>query len=745
MSSSPSSSPRTTSSLAAALRSALHIDRSKVGLDVGLRAALGVGLTLVVGYASGHTLAGVTASIGALSGGFASHQGTYRSRAAVVMVATLAMAGAAFVGATVGHLLGADIVIAGFLGFCAGMLVALGAPAMVIGIQAVVGLVVFSQFQFHPAQAASSAGFIVLGGALQAVLVALLWPLRRFPAERRTLGDAYAQLAGYARQAESDPSALPAPDALAPLEALMRDPQPFGGDVLAAHQALAGQADRIRLELVAVLRARERLEAYGGDREAEALSRVFRVTAATLAALSEAIRGGERPPDWDPDANGFSDAVRALRGPTAPSGAPPEPGTWLAAAVAAAKKRTEALAGEVRAATRIAALLGPGRPDRDALHQAGIGAGTEARHPSSREWVSERLEILRSNLDTSSQALRHATRLSVTLAAAVALSHAFSMAHFYWLPMTTVVVLRPDFASTFTRGVARVIGTLIGAGLVTVIVALTHPSEGWLIAIVICLCFAATSLILANYAIFSVFVASLVVTLLAFSGQPEVAAAGDRSFYTVVGAALALIAYALWPTWAASSLRGALADLVEAEARYGGLVLAAWIYPDQSGPGRLSDARLKARLARTNAEAMVTRWLSEPEFRLAPNYHSGHAPDPGLRPEAVLGFMAAMRSCVRALLSLQVGSPGRPPGHPELISLAAQLQGAFDAMTRRLRGEPGPHELADLRSTQLELDPGAGPEALVLAAETDQLVNAVNTMGHWIGLEPAYEEPGPVG
>ena len=37
----------------------------------------------------------------------------------------------------------------------------------------------------------------------------------------------------------------------------------------------------------------------------------------------------------------------------------------------------------------------------------------------------------------------------------------------YWVPLTVLVVLRPDFASTFQRAIMRVVGTVIGLLLAT--------------------------------------------------------------------------------------------------------------------------------------------------------------------------------------------------------------------------------------------------------------------------------------
>ena len=723
--------------LGEATRGAVRIDRSKVAPDVGLRAALGVGLVLVVGRVTGHTVAGVTATIGALSAGMASHQGTYRSRAAIVMAATVGMALSAFVGSLVGHLLGADMVVTGLIGFCAGMLVSLGPAGSVVGIQAVVGLVVFSQFDFPVAVSARNAGLVLLGGAVQTLLVVVLWPLRRFPAERRALGAAFARLAEYCRSGPAGAEPLLDPAAFEPIGAMLRDSQPFGGAETAAHRALAGQAERIRLEVVALVRARERLVDCAGSREVAAMDDIFAAAAATLDRISRAVRDAQVPAEWLAGRNRFEAGLADLRVAAGKARAGGDLNRQLA--VEEALRRSEALAGQLRTVVRTAAV--PAGGDPSTLENVAL-SGRLAAHParrSGRDWMRERGATLRSNLTLSSQAFRHAARMAVTLAVAVAVSHAFDLGHSYWLPMTAMLVLRPDFSSTVTRGMSRVAGTLVGAGLVTLALAAARPGPDWLIGIVIALCFAATTLVLANYAVFSVCIASLVVTLLAFLGEPELATAGDRSIYTVLGAVLALIAYAAWPTWEATSLPDTLAELASTEGRYASEVLAAWADPAGADRASLQRSRLSARLARSNAEAAVTRWLAEPP---------GRAVGPHLGRDAVLGYMAAVRSLVQAVLSLHAELPARG-GYPEAAVLAGEVGQALGSVAASVRGTPEAATLPPLRSEQLALTSGLGlgdsdgqPDrpaadgsALVLAGETDLLVNSVNTLAHLVGLE----------
>jgi uncharacterized membrane protein YccC len=532
------------------------------------------------------------------------------------------------------------------------------------------------------------------------VLVMVSWPLRRFPVERRALGSAFAMLAEFCRNAPAQEVPLLPADALAPLEPLVRDAQPFGGDEGLARQVMAGQADRIRLELVALARARQRTDDAAAKSE---LDRLLRAAGEALDEVATAVRDDTVPRRFVAAREEFEAALARLRAD---------------GVVGEVVDRAEALAGQIRSAMRGAAALAGG----DAAAIENLALALEAPAVPARRrfsaWLKERLATLRANLAWSSQAFRHALRLSVAVAVADLVSRAFPLAHHYWLPMTTMLVLRPDFGSTVTRGLSRVLGTLIGAGVVTLILAGLRPSPDALAVIVVVLVFPAVSLVLANYALFSVLIASIVVALLAFIGEPDAATAGDRATYTAVGALVALAAYLLWPTWERARLPEVLAGLVEVEGTYASRVLHAWEEPERADRALLQQARLDARLARTNAEASVTRWLSEPEG--SPN---------GLSRREVLGFMTAVRTCVQAILVLHAALPEAGPGNPGAEHLGVHVEMAARAVARRLRDPSAPLAVPPLRREQLRLaaQPGVPP---ALAGETDLLVNAVNTLVH---------------
>src|SRR5439155_13401684 len=129
------------------------------------------------------------------------------------------------------------------------------------------------------------------------------------------------------------------------------------------------------------------------------------------------------------------------------------------------------------------------------------------------------------------------------------------------IPMTALLVLRPEFHDTLTRGLARMTGTVTGAGVATLIVHYAAPGPGALMILVLVFVWGCYALFRTNYAIFTVCLTAYVVFILMLSGVGEMTAAVTRAVYTIEGGVLALAVYAVWPTWAGDSVRGALAGM----------------------------------------------------------------------------------------------------------------------------------------------------------------------------------------
>ena len=297
--------------------------------------------------------------------------------------------------------------------------------------------------------------------------------------------------------------------------------------------------------------------------------------------------------------------------------------------------------------------------------------------------------------------------------------HLLPLEHAQWIALTVILVLRPDFASTFTRGVGRVAGTVVGAILASVIAAF-HPNDVAYIALAIVFAGFAFALFNVSYALFSVAITGYIVYLLALGGAPEHTSAIDRVVATLIGGFLALVAYALWPAWTHTRVADDLADLLDAQRRYLRSVLLAFveIEPDETA---IRAAQAAVWRARSNVNAAVDQMAGEP---VRPR---------GLRLRSVAGILAASRRIGIAALTLHA-RVARIAGAPhELIErFVRDLETAMRALVDALRdGEP-PAELPPLRpdlvALKRALQERGDPAVEVLFSETDLIVDSVETI-----------------
>jgi hypothetical protein len=158
------------------------------------------------------------------------------------------------------------------------------------------------------------------------------------------------------------------------------------------------------------------------------------------------------------------------------------------------------------------------------------------------------LRVLRKSLSPGTIPCRFAIRLSLTLAIGAGLSYYLRLPNGYWVPMTALLVIKPDFQQTISRGLARVGGTIIGAILATLLVTELRPNLLMLAVLIVLFAWMAYSIVLVNYGIFSACLTAYIVFLLAFAGLPARAVVWHRTMNTTLGGTLALLSYAtgLW-------------------------------------------------------------------------------------------------------------------------------------------------------------------------------------------------------
>jgi len=302
---------------------------------------------------------------------------------------------------------------------------------------------------------------------------------------------------------------------------------------------------------------------------------VMNAASDVLAMLAEGLDTGRAPTDTDAPLQRIAASARALRSQA----------TYAADGVqrtrAAVLAGVEALASQLRAAMESATHAITGDEEAVRLH-APQPPALRLRAPVS---------ILRANLTLRTAACRHAVRLACCFALADALGRTLDLPRGYWVPMTVAIVLKPDVAATFTHGLGRVAGTTVGLVLATGLVySVFGEIPGRIVLVGVCM-FVIRALGPANDGLLVIAVTALVVVLTSFAGARPEATIVARGIGTLIGGALALSAYAVWPTWERTQTPLILADLLDAYRHYVATIMAGDGDPRHGDPSTLETAR----------------------------------------------------------------------------------------------------------------------------------------------------------
>ena len=686
------------------LATLLKLKPRDVPYIVALRNTAAVTLPLAAGLATGHLSIGVGVAVGALNTMFSDQPGPYRLRMNRMLGASAAAGVSAFAGYTLGS---SDVLItlaALVWGFGGGMLVALGPEPGRIGLISMILLVVTAAFPGAPQTALGPALLFFSGGLLLTLFALAAWPLRRYNPERAALAQLCRGLAASARTRDDTTQAPPMTQAVTDVENLLHGSYRSRGVALEVFRVLAELVERIRLELLALGNLDE--HELHGELKAT-LPRLREYAARGLDAIAAGLQAGAAPLAASAALEGFDAALASLSAiDTELLDAHDRRALTIALAHA------HALGGQLRAAVRNAEFAGSRGELRLEAHDARLPRELRPRNA---------LAILRANLRLSSIACRHAIRCAVCLAIAVAGERALGISHGYWIPMTTAIVLKPDFAGTFSFGLLRVIGTLLGLALTTALLHFAFGGDWQRVALFALLCFGFRQLTTMHYGLGVMLLTGLIVVLLTFEGISPSETMAARALGTSLGSALALLAYIAWPTWERGRVRSALAEMIEAYQRYFLAVLA----DDQRVR---ADVRAATRAARTNAQASLDRLRSEP------------------RPERPLvalaeGIFANANRFLRAAMALEAARlhSGEVPARAHVAAFARHVDANLAAVAQALRARAPLDRDTSLRGEQRALtaelaSASASDAQRVLAAAwiegSDRITDSVNTLAH---------------
>ncbi|MEU1483816.1 FUSC family protein [Streptomyces sp. NPDC005752] len=648
-------------------RSGLEIERRRLEPLIAVRGAAGLALVVGVSLALFGPVIAAGSAFGAFQAAIATFQRSWRPRPVLALVSGASLAVSTFVGyVTVSHTL-LFLALLILWTFAAGMTWAAGPTGGIIAGSNVSIMLVTITLPTSVLDAAAHAGMMAFGGFVQAALI-VLFPVRRWGAQRDALADALAGVADYARRLRNDP--------VAPF-----DPVPL----MTARNAAAVTPRQAR---------RRPADLHGARGVAERLRPVL----ASLAdpALGVPAEGPERYWVWEilgAAGSLLDSAARAVR-----HGDPVQLDETALSVLKSPDTEVILTGPPRRAADRLVSLLadvveiaeGTGTDDRT----PGEPLVPHRRRPTLLRLVPVVYRSMRREMRRGSTILRHAVRVSAVAAAGYLLGSVLPFGHGYWAPMTAVMVMRPEFTQTYSRSVARFMGTVVGVAVATGIVQAAHPNAELSALLAVVSAGLMYLLMRTGYAVSQVCVSAYVVFLLGMAGDDWSQTVPERVVLTLIGGLLAMVAYAVYPAWETPRLRDRLAAWMVTDGRYAATVLDRYADPASRTLDDVRAALLTTREARVAwQEALETA-------RHEPVRHRGISRTSAADAQEALAQFGRVAMLMEAHLPAASATPV-----PEAAGLADVLRRATEEGAKAVRERRVP----DWGHVREALEPGGSP------------------------------------
>ncbi|BCL78229.1 membrane protein [Ktedonobacteria bacterium brp13] len=680
-----------------ALRKAIQIDVSNTTALRAVPSVIGFGIPMILAVATNHIEIGISIAGGAVTIGTVGLAEPQHTRKKTMLLACLGIAFSAFVGSITSRLPWLSVVVTGLWGFGAGILVAFDMSALVVGLQSVIALIILSHFMLDPVPAVLQASLMLVGALFQVLLTLIPIPGTEVSLERTALANVYTALADYAADPPNEQRSVQVRTALTNAQKII-----VRGNLNSPYGALLGtlfeQAERIRLDTLIFRRWRKQILALPGDymHHVTNLDNFLKAVAEQLYSIADELRHSRSFIKRRKSQYKLKESLAVLR-----KQIPVLEEAHNSQDLLPLLKYSELLRDHLHTVRKLAGSLNGGLQHirRLSLPKPNL----LQRHSAWR--------ILKANLTFRSAVFRHAVRMGFTLALATALYRVVPIPwpNGYWIPLTALLILRPDFNTTFSRGIARLIGTMLGALLTTLLVSLIAPTPFALAFFTIIAAYLGYSVLFVNYALFSLFFAVVVICLLSFVIPYPEELALDRTIDTVIGGLLALLIYVVWPTWERVQAPTYLSDLIEAVRHYCIAVLRSFIHT--SLDERLELYHREARLARSNVEALVMRSQLEPRAQR-------------IDIDLTQGIFSVCITIIDSTISLEAylqADPDHSP-MPELAPIADTLDEALWIISSIVREEDNIQAFPDVQQIVSELKSAQNLEAIKLSHVEDRSV-----------------------
>lgn len=236
------------------------------------------------------------------------------------------------------------------------------------------------------------------------------------------------------------------------------------------------------------------------------------------------------------------------------------------------------------------------------------------RIKDSQKFITQQdysFKILVENLGLQSPIFRHSLRLAITVLIGYFIGSIFQVQNGYWILLTIIVIMRPNYGLTKQRSKHRIIGTVIGAAIAAIIVMLTQNTivYGSLAVVSLVLAF---SFIQKNYKTSAIFITLNIVFVYALLQPDAFTVIQYRVLDTISGALLALIAnFFILPSWESMSVNNFIKSSIDANCKYLSEI-DKYYHNKASLPSSYKLSRKQAFISLGNLNAAFQRMAQDP-------------------------------------------------------------------------------------------------------------------------------------
>ena len=597
-----------------------ELQPGKPAIALGLRTALALCVPIILGVISDRISWGTTAALAALYVSIADVGGAYRDRAVVLFAAMIGVAVAMPLAAVVGSSWWLAVIATFLWVFAAGLMGLYGNSANTVGFITSMMFVVSIAAPIPPTLLQRLA-LCLAGGSWAMILSLGLWVVHPYKPVLKAVAKCYLNLAALIEQASQFNR-----DGISPQQRLR--------EMVLLQDALTRDIETARKVWSAVRYSRQGASCRGIQllvllQDAGQLMTVVVALTETLEVVAEHPRLAVLEVEIHQAMQQLVNAMHILASAIASGGRTTVLLTELDSAIATLESKRQNLQTQHyqhthdyyglinirKIVSSIQALTEQLHTDVDIAAQLQNDRKISVTQPNiNKLTVWDRnsiLNTLRDNLTLRSTGLRHALRLGLTAAVAIAIADLLQIPRGNWVALTVLVILKPNFGGTWKTAIQRIGGTILG-GIVAVFLASLIHNHVLLLGSMFVLTVIAFALKPLNYGLYVLLLTPLIILLINITNTGNWEISLVRIFDTLIGGGLALIGgYLLFPSWERQQLPVQLAKTIQADLTYFQQVIANYIDSTQNIDS-ISAVRHRAALENANATAAAQRLLSEP-------------------------------------------------------------------------------------------------------------------------------------